>query len=922
MSGELAMLNIGKWILTKILDKGFDSIVGKISNNDEINIAFNKAFKKTADEIQSKHPDVLGNSLYVFFKKDEIYNELFKMLFKSSRVNISIIEKHFDTSSLPKNLILDFINSLRTELLKYRIFDEILSDNQLFFIFQGLDANIQVIAENSLISVETLSAIYDTIQTRIGQRFDYEKFKRIYSENAINNLSQISFIGLGIDISIKKNRKKLNDVFVEPLFELSDRGNPDLYQLQNIFSDSITFDDIFAAGKKIVILGNPGSGKSMVLKSIVCDILQRKEARFKGNLVDYLPFRIELRNYLSYKKKNHVNICKYLLSLLETDYQVTNLTEEILSTILSSKNCIMLFDGLDEIFDISDKIAIKNDIENFHNNFDNIFSITTSRIIGYEDASLNEDFQVIQIKHFNIDKIQEYVKKWYDKEEEVADIREREVNGFLSKMHEIDGELTSNPLLLSLIVIIYRNILKLPESKLEIYQSCTKTLVDKWDASKDLVINLDERLLKEKEKLFADLAHWQYDQLSSKETAITFVKARQTVAKTIRRLNIADEDTSESLAEEFMEYAQKRSLYFDNTFTHKTFLEYYTAYWIYSNIEKKHNVDERNRIISKYIGNSFWFIVLELLLNLIDKDQADTDIIDDIYKIQIRDNPAGIPFLINMSLQLKNISDISIRDCIITGVDQLFCKKIRENMYRSRVDNNLFSSLSKAIRYSTKAKAFFDKHITEMERIYSQNMSELIKVYALKIELNNVDFNKGMDFFKFENPATYREATLSNAYLYLLDKSISMEYPQYIVDTLDEFIRLFGIQKIFEELISFYDDYHFGSYFSGFMHSVFSSPINKMEQMIIILNNLGITNSDIIDNINRSLHGYFISESQKKSLLKAFEATENLEICEMIYLAILKETFDIKIPLENLSEAKKQMITRIEQQNIEKSITL
>ena len=141
------------------------------------------------------------------------------------------------------------------------------------------------------------------------------------------------------------------------------------------------------------------------------------------------------------------------------------------------------------------------------------------------------------------------------------------------------------------------------------------------------------------------MAFWQYETLISPNTEVTYHKARIVVSESLIKKKVADDDNSLQIAEIFLNYAQKRSIYFDNNFTHKTFLEYYTAYWLYSNIEKKHLINERNNYISKYISNPFWFIVLELLLNLIDKDQPDTDILDDIISQHIS-NKNSFPFLL------------------------------------------------------------------------------------------------------------------------------------------------------------------------------------------------------------------------------------------------------------------------------------
>ncbi|WP_029283380.1 NACHT domain-containing NTPase [Pedobacter sp. R20-19] len=904
MPVETIAFSIGTWILGKVGDKGFDSLASKLSNTDLINKKFGKAVKKVSTEFQSTYPNLLGGNIEFFFKKEEVFGELFKLLFKISKIDDTTIENIFDTTTLPEYFIKNFIEALKNELLKDKVFDELFSNNELYIVFQGLGINIRNIAQNSDITVEKLSGISKILEDRMGNSFDFGEFIKTYTHNALNNLSQVNFIGLGIDISIKKQRKNLSDIFVKPLFRVYKDGETfsDISHLSYSKSNGIGYDDLFVTGKRLVILGNPGSGKSIVIKSIICDILKKENERFFGKLIGFLPFRIELRNYLAFKKENKGSFLKYLVFLLENEYQINNITESILINILKENKCILLFDGLDEIFDIQDKIATKNDIENFQNTFDNIYSVTTSRVIGYDEASLNETFAPLLIDQFDHVKIEEYVIKWYEKEEEIEDIRLKEIEGFISKMYEIDFELISNPLLLSLIVILYRNILKLPESKLEIYQSCTKTLVDKWDASKDLVINLDSQLLKEKDKLFADLAHWQYNELSSKSTNITYSKAKQTISKSIIRLNISKEDDCDNLADTFMEYAQKRSLYFDNNFTHKTFLEYYTAYWIYSNIEKKHLVNERNNIISIYIGNPFWFIVLELLLNLIDKDQADNDIIDEIINKQLEVSNNSIPFLINISYKLKNVSNSAIQKCVNQGIKYIdeFNKDKHRKLARTR-NNSIFNSITSATRHSSKVKNFVTQELKRLEALKIDKPSQLKNIYILRLELLNPLFTEESSEYMLDDTSTFEKICRTDAYLFTLSKTFSIPYPKRVFDTIDEFISLFGIEKIFINLPSVYDTYRFSSYFETFISETIKRDLYNLEDALSVLKKWGMTYKEIAFRISKIDIGFSLDIENLDKQFAEFSRHPDLEISEIL-IQVIRQGRNIDITKFNTSK--------------------
>ncbi|WP_206666446.1 NACHT domain-containing protein, partial [Peribacillus simplex] len=272
--------------------------------------------------------------------------------------------------------------------------------------------------------------------------------------------------------------------------------------------------------------------------------------------------------------QHNKNLTDYIYENLITEYAATHVTKRDIERILSRNKNIVLFDGLDEIFHINDKLEIKRDIENFLITHGNSKGIVTSRSIGYEEAKLNDNFLEVGILEFNDDQIEEYVRNWYSENEVNEKILDEEVDAFLELIKDIDDELSRNPLSLSLIVILYRNNGKLPHSKLEIYRGCTNTLVEEWDDLKELNIELSVK--NKKVRVFTKLAYWQYLQLSGKQKKNKTPITNSTVLKEVQKIILSfknlseDEDEAQAFAKEFLNYAQKRSIYFDNNFTHKT----------------------------------------------------------------------------------------------------------------------------------------------------------------------------------------------------------------------------------------------------------------------------------------------------------------------------------------------------------------
>jgi len=890
------LLSFGSWLTSKIADKGFDEIYKKLSTED-LNKKFYGAVENVSRNLQTRYPEVLGGSIEYFFKKDEVFGELIKLLFRNSKIDPSKISEAFDTRTLPKGFMEEFISDLRIELLKDKDFDRILSDNELFIAIVGIGQDVAIIASNSNITTTEVRRISKILDERIGKSFDLNRFLEVYSKNAQNNLSQVNFLGLGIDISIKKNRKKLSDIFIAPTLvpfqdhsKVGRRINVELIP-EHFFKIKIKYGDVLKSAKNLVVLGDPGSGKSILVRSIICDILLKSNT-IPEHFHDFIPFRIELRKYLAFKNAYNGTLTSYLTNVLESEYQIPNLTKTLIENILAQNKCIVFFDGLDEIFDISDKIATKNDIENFNNSYPDAYIVITSRIIGYEEARLNDEiFKELVILQFNDAQVKEYVNKWYAKEEQNKEIRKREIEGFLDRKDEIDNELIKNPLLLSLIVIIYRNILKLPESKLEIYQSCTKTLVDKWDASKDLQIKLDPTIIRNKEKFFADLAYWQYQHLSSKSLLITYEKAKGTIAKSIQeKLKLNDELFTEELAENFMAYAQKRSIYFENNFTHKTFLEYYTAYWIYSNLEKKHRVDERNGLISKYIGNSFWFIVLELLFNLIDKDQGDTEVIDQIFNIQLNSGIDALPFLLTVLPSLKNIdgkTSTNLMDIAINYLIELKAESETEDE-SERIESKIFNCLKNLLNHGFLKNAICQKLIAlEMA---ANNLDQFTRVCILVMELTRFGLNVDVDY-EISRKDLYAEARRSSPYLFALDTYLNDHSAGNYMDKIREFVSLFGTNELFNRHPAYHDSYILPAFMYFYLRGQLQeTSVKTLVDNLAATKKLGLEENEILNYVRTEHHQFFPTKDDLKRLLSLLDACDDFFACNFL-ISILHSSY-------------------------------
>lgn len=602
------------------------------------------------------------------------------------------------------------------------------------------------------------------------------QFTDEYKKVILNDFSRINFFGL--DLPKKPREIQLYSLFVEPKFtnysrssglnsSLNEDTHIELNNRHTYFDESILkyfisqprsryrdsghiiseieptflnkpyellYKDFFRSLKHKVIIGNPGAGKSLLVKHIICKLLSDDRKQFNADAIyDYLPFRIELFKYN--KDRNGKGFESYIFDLFKSTYNINSVSEEFLMNHFIHNKSIVFFDGLDEIFDIQERIEIRNQIENFSLKYKDLICVVTSRYESYEEVGLSSNlFQAYEINDFDNNQILDYVNKWYDIEEPNATTRFNEVKNCLEQLNSVDSELTKSPLLLSLILILYRNELDIPTTKLEIYESCANTLIETRD-SKEKKLNLNLQI-KNKASAFAHIAHWQFNLQNheSQKKEIGYVSVLNTLKKFLLELKnnaIEDDETSTNAAKEFLEYAKLRSIYVENNFTHKSFLEYFTAYYIYSNYYYKgYDRFYIKNLISNNITKSSWFVVLELLVCKIDNGQPDSDVIDSIIDDQIKINGVNaIIFFTQIINQLRNVSPVKENEIVSKAIDYVHYNKDELSL---TLFNHLVQ-LFKNHRICEVIESHF-KFIIESDCASNEKYNYL----AIKLELENV----------------------------------------------------------------------------------------------------------------------------------------------------------------------------------------
>lgn len=253
-----------------------------------------------------------------------------------------------------------------------------------------------------------------------------------------------------------------------------------------------------------ILLGDPGAGKTTVLKHLALAHARQYLETEQG----LIPIPISLRLFahawqhnpawpmqqalLNYLKSNGFSELSNEKKLLDHAESLVTLLEEALNRL----GCILLLDGLDEQHDSRIRYQVNEAIEQFLIQYPSNRCLVSSRIIGYYDAPLHGGFQVATLESFNEAQIQEFFYLWAYAIAKVENNQGSEAvwqktaieqaDQLLQHIQHTPGVriLATNPLLCTIISLIYRQSGTLPTHRAHLYRLCIETFIFNWEAYK------------------------------------------------------------------------------------------------------------------------------------------------------------------------------------------------------------------------------------------------------------------------------------------------------------------------------------------------------------------------------------------------------------------------------------------------------
>ena len=203
-----------------------------------------------------------------------------------------------------------------------------------------------------------------------------------------------------------------------------------------------------------------------------------------------VPFLVTLREFAAQDPPER-SVAGHIEHQLDTFYQCPA-PAGLVDRLLLTGRALVIFDGLDELLDTSRRAEVTTRVERFCTEYPLIPVLVTSRLVGYDQARLDERlFTRYRIGGFTDDLVSDYVVKWFAQEDGI-DEPSRWADAFLEESASVP-DLRANPLMLALMCILYRGEGSLPRNRAEVYEQCANLLFRKWDARRRIYAELRAR---------------------------------------------------------------------------------------------------------------------------------------------------------------------------------------------------------------------------------------------------------------------------------------------------------------------------------------------------------------------------------------------------------------------------------------------
>jgi formylglycine-generating enzyme required for sulfatase activity len=260
---------------------------------------------------------------------------------------------------------------------------------------------------------------------------------------------------------------------------------------------------------RLAVVGAPGGGKTTLLHYTavrLCEVLARDDRiqlvglgladAAQADAAPPVPLLLPLRELGSYLSeagaRETAGANPHLLLDCLTNYYSRadlDLPPDFFSRLCDAGRAILLLDGLDEVVKSDDRVFVSAIVRSFAQRYASCRYVVTARVAAYQgDAQIGAGFHICTVADLDAEQQQRFIGNWSRSLHRLLyslngpELKQAAARYTGDLWHALEQnarvrDLATNPLLLTVIAVIFHNNYVLPEDRAALYEECIEVLL-------------------------------------------------------------------------------------------------------------------------------------------------------------------------------------------------------------------------------------------------------------------------------------------------------------------------------------------------------------------------------------------------------------------------------------------------------------